>query len=298
MRVNGGYMQFQNQHGITLLEMILVLAIAASLMTLGVRVYNQFQFQANEQKIMGNVNQLFLALEGFYFANCRQALDVNSNPQSPGRLDPAVIDGSGIKENIILDVNTDIITPQFIPAANWQPNNPLLDNTPSNQGYNIQFNRVLVNNSDPSMSVYACTGATPPAYCDATNGAVLSATDNPPSAQSHAVTWVVQVAVKLSDNLTSAQWVQIQNDLSATCISSASGSGVAACTTSPSAGGYLVWTRTPSYFSQHISSDYWTATPYVKEFNMQYTNDGMATLSGVTNETQNWYNPLNYLCGG
>lgn len=292
------YMQSNDQKGITLLEIMLVLAIAASIMTLGVRVYYQFQFQTNEQKIMSTVNQLFLGLEGFYYANCRRALSANNTPQSPGRLDPAVIDTPTTTGNVILDVNTDLITPQFIPAASWQPNNPLLDNTLSNQGYFIQFNRVLAGNSDPPMSVSACTGSSPPPSCDVTSGAVLSSTSSRPSAQSYAVTWVVQVAVKLSDSLTTDQWVQIRNDLSATCISSASGSGVVPCPAATSAEGYLVWTRTPSYFNQHITSDYWTATPYVKEFNMQYTNDGMATLSGVTNEAQNWYNPSYYLCGG
>jgi len=294
------------QQGVTLLETILAITIGVTLMTLGVRFYEQFQFQTNEQKIAANVNQLFLALEGFYYANCRQAKDVNSNAQSPGGLDPGVIDTPAIKDNVFLSVTSDLIGPQFISSASWQPNNPLLDNTPTpDQGYYIQFNRVLTSGADPVMNVTACTGSTAPPSCDTTNIATLAST-NKPSGQSQAVTWVIQVAVKLADTLTPAQWVQIQNDLSATCVSSPSGSGVAACTTSPGAAGYLVWTRTPSAssFSQNVPSDYWTATPYVKEFNMQYTNDSMGTLSGVTNETQSstslktWNNALYYLCGG
>lgn len=299
-------MRYAFQLGVSLLEMMLVLTIGITFVTMGIRFYNQFQFQTNEQKIAANVSQLFLALEGFYYANCRQALDINSNPQSSGSLDPAVTDTPSPRSNVILSVTGNLVgTGLFISPSNWQPNNPLLDNKPlPDQGYYVQFNRVLVSGNDPAMSVYACTGSTASPSCDVTSGAIL-ASSNLPSAQSHAVMWVAQVAVKLSPTLTSTQWTQIQNDLSAACVSTAAGGGVAACTPTPAAGGYLVWSRTPSSsFNQNVPSDYWTTIPYVKEFNMQYTNDSMATLNGVQNETQNsttlkkWYDPLYYLCGG
>ena len=287
------------QQGMSLLELMLVLTIGVAFVLMGIRTYDMFQFQANEQKIAANVNQLFVGLAGFYAANCRQALDVNSNPQSAGALDPNV---SNVN-TVVLSVSGDLIGTNFVSSSSWQPNNPLLDNTPSpDKGYYVQFNRVLISGADPAMSASMCTGNTVSSSCNATNGLVIS-TSNAPSSQSHAVTWVAQVGVKLATNLTTAQWTQIQNDLSAACISSAAGSGIAQCTPTPAAGGYLVWTRVPSaYFDRYMTSDYWTSMPYVKEFNMQYTNDGMATLSGVTNETtsgaKTWYNPLYYLCGG
>ncbi len=147
------------------------------------------------------------------------------------------------------------------------------------------------------MSVYACTGTTASPSCDVTSGAALTS-GTAPSAQSRVITWVVQVAVKLSPSLTDRQWREMKSDLHADCVSSASGTGVAACSTSPAMNGYLVWTRPPSTYNPNITSDYWPSIPYVKQFNRQYTNDPMATLSGVTNEAQTWYNPYNYLCGG
>jgi hypothetical protein len=106
------------------------------------------------------------------------------------------------------------------------------------------------------------------------------------------------VSVKLAASLTPAQLNQIARDLSADCISTPAGGGIAPCKPVPTASGYLVWTRMPSAYNSDYTSEYWTSLPYVKQFNMQYTNDGMAALSNVKNETQNWYNPLYYLCGG
>ncbi|HSW93090.1 MAG TPA: type II secretion system protein [Gammaproteobacteria bacterium] len=290
--------------GITLLEIMLVLVIAVSLLLLSVRVYKQFQFQANEKKIAASVNQVFQALSSYYFANCRMALDADSNPQSTGKLDPLVRDASGITRTFVLSLETALVTPGFL--RGWQPNNPLVDNTAANRGYFIQFNRLLSGATDPVMTVFACTGpssSTSSSACDTVSGAVLQAGEGP-TLQSHVVLWTAQVAVKLSTTLTPVQWVQIKNDLNADCISSASGNGVATCASQAGQAGYLVWTRMPSAYNPTVTSDYWAILPSVKQFNMQYTNDGMAALSGVSNETRDpttgkdWYNSLNYLCGG
>lgn len=289
----------KRQYGVTLLETMLALAIAISLVVFGLRVYYQFSMQAQEQKIGANVNQLFQALKGFYDANCRQSLDSNSTAQSSGKLDPAS-SGSSIPQTFPLSIVTDLQTPGFL--TGWQPLNYLVDNTQTEKGYYAQFNRITTAQSnDPVMSIYACSGSSKPPSCDVTNGNVLQSTSSP-SLQSHVVTWVAQVAVKLSNSLTPQQWIQIKNDLNADCISTTTSSDK--CTSNPTTTGYLIWKRAPSAYNENISSVYWTATPYVKQFNMQYTNDGMATLSGVKDETRdstalkNWYNPLNYLCGG
>ncbi|HSW70178.1 MAG TPA: type II secretion system protein [Gammaproteobacteria bacterium] len=287
--------QLYSVRGITLLEIMLVLAIAISLFAFSLKVYEQFKFQADEQKILANVNQLFQGLEGMYYASCRRVLDTDSTIQSNGMLDPIVADSGGSSK--VLSVRKDLITPGFISSASWQPNNPLLDNTTTEQGYFIQFNRVQPGGTDPVMSVFTCTGFGSPPMCDTRGEAVLSSS-SPPSAQSRVVLWTAQVAVKLNDSLTNTQWTQLKNDMNADCISTLSGDIITPCTSSPSQSGYLVWTRMPSAYHPNITSDYWTSTPYVKQFNQQYTNDPMATLSGVTDEAGNWYNPFNYLCGG
>lgn len=290
--------------GVTLLEIMLVIVVAVSVLLLSIRIYKQFQFQANEKKIAANVNQVFQALYSYYSANCRMSLDSDSNQQSTGKLDPLVRDRSGITRTFVVSLETALLTPGFL--TGWQPNNPLVDNTAANKGYFIQFNRVLSGSTDPVMTVFACTGpssSTSTSSCDTVGGAVLKEGSGPTS-QSHVVIWAAQVAVKLSPSLTPAQWTQIKNDLKADCVSSASESGIATCASQAGAAGYLVWMRMPSAYNPNITSDSWTVMPMVKQFNMQYTNDGMAALSGIKDETRDpttgkdWYNSLNYLCGG
>jgi type II secretory pathway pseudopilin PulG len=296
----------KDQTGITLLEMMLVLAIIASAFVFGLRLLTQFQFQVRESQLNASVNQLFNAAAGFYSANCRRALDSNGNDQSPGELDPVKTDSSGvIKPTLVLSVTSQLLTPGYLPSS-WHPNNLLVDNKATEQGYYVQFNRVTAADGDnPSAGVVACTG-NPSSPCENSVRLSLDPTqtggnypNRNPSSRGNAVTWVVQVGVKLSESLTNAQWTQIKNDLNAQCISTGSGNEVVPCTSAPAANGYLVWTRHPSSYIDQVTSNQWVSDPYVKDFKMQYTNDGMGALTGVKDQTGKvWYDTLSYLCNG
>lgn len=301
--------ELSDQKGVTLLEFMLVMAIMVSIFVLGIRLYSQLAFQQRENQLLASVNQLFKAAQGYYYFNCRQQLDAQSNAQSPGALDPAVI---GTRGTVYLDVDNDLVKPGFI-SSKWQPNSPLLNPASSSTpfvSYFVQFNRVQNNNADPTMGVTACSayGASPnTSNCTETSGLSLDSSQtgspypNPnPSATSSSVTWVVQVGVQLSPSLSTMQKTQIKNDLNAQCFTTKSGNGLTPCPTSPSPNptDYIIWTRHPSYFINDITSDYWTSDPYVKQFKMQYTNDGTGALSGVTKDAPTWYNANNYLCGG
>ncbi len=303
----------RSQKGISLLELMLVLAIMASVVVFGLRVFSQFRYQVDEKRIFANVDQLFLAMNNFYRANCRQTLDKNGNSLSPGRLDPKVVDPTGLG-TISLNIQTDLVTPGFL--TNWRPLNPLLDNSPTpDQGYYVQYIRVTQGptSQDPTANAFACVGSTNPPSCDKTSGAPIDPSQpmdqtKPtvvnPAVQSHDVRWLAQVAVKLSAKLTSAQRTQIMQDLSAQCISSLAGSQVLPCTPTPAADVYIVWVRGVYNVSPEIMSEYWIMDPVLKQFVNQYTNDPMAGLSGVKNETtdsstgKKWYDAQNYLCGG
>ena len=304
---------YKIQKGVTLLELMLVLVIATAFLGFGIRLYYQYQVQLNETKILFNVNQLFQAMSNFYRVNCRQALDTSGIPQSSGSLDPTVTDVGGTLLKIFpLEVGNDLVTPGFI--SGWHPLNILLDNTPKpDQGYFVQFNRVIDANTtkDATLGVYACTGSTNPPSCDATGGAFVDSTKNPPATQSAVVTYMAQVAVKISTKLNAGQLKQYMSDMGAQCYSTLSGTQVLPCPTIPkkpptsSKNAYLVWERSVSYYaSDDIQSTYWLSQPYLNQFKKQYTNDPMAGLSGVTNETldssskKSWYNAQNYLCGG
>jgi prepilin-type N-terminal cleavage/methylation domain-containing protein len=294
------------QKGVSLLEMILVLAILSAVAVAALRFFAQRQYQMNETKILANVNQLFQATSHFYYANCRRALDTNGNIQSEGRLDPTVTDSSGIATTLAINIQNDLLTPGYILTGDWHPANPLVDNSADNKGYYVQFNRVTEGGNDPTTGISVCSAYDLTPSCHSTSGAPLDPTQSPPNptVRSHAVTWVIQVAVKLSSTLTEAQWTQIKNDLDAQCISSLTSNTVAPCSAGPDKKGYLVWQRTISYLRANTSSDYWVSMPYVKQFQDQYTNDPMGGYVGVTNETLNstsgksWYNAQNYLCGG
>lgn len=302
-------MERRKQAGVSLIELMLVLAIMVSIMVLGIRFYSQYRLQASKTVLAAKVDQLFQAMKFYYQANCRQALDNNAVAQSPGTLDPTVI---GNNLTLALNITNNLVTPGFI--SDWQPLNVLVDNSAEpDQGYYVQFNRYQVANQDPTMNVVACTGndrapnsaAGTPSRCEGvagTNvvgGAILQP---PPGGQSKVMVWLAQVAIKLAST-EEKDWQQAMLDLNAKCISSLSDKKVAPCETNPSAEGYLVWERPIFYYTPNVATGYDLFNNSVREFNMQYTNDGMATLSGVQTETgtppaSSWYNPLNYLCGG
>lgn len=293
-----------DQKGVSLIEMMLAFVILTTFIFFGIRLFSQYQFQVNESKVLANVDQLFQAMNNFYRAQCRQALDENGTAQSSGRLDPVVVDASGsVKMTIKLKVQDDLITPGFISQTSWNPDNFIIDNTATpDDGYYIQFDRVTKSNKSPTMSVYACVGSSIPTACDSTGGAPLDGSQYS-NANSVVAVWVSQVAIKFNSNITDIQRKQIMNDLNAQCISNSATTDIASCDSTNTTGDYLIWQRPVSYYTPY-SSTYGMSMPYLKQFNMQYTNDPMAGLSGVTNETLNstttksWYNAQNYLCGG
>lgn len=77
------------QQGFTLLEMLLVLAIAASLITVSVRFYRQYQQRVLLMQVKANVSTLYQALQQYYFATGCDATFL-------GSLTPAI---SGLPKN-------------------------------------------------------------------------------------------------------------------------------------------------------------------------------------------------------
>lgn len=61
--------------GITLLELLLVLVIIASIILFSLRQYQPFELDAEVQRVRANVDYLFQAGAGYYQANCMHNLD-------------------------------------------------------------------------------------------------------------------------------------------------------------------------------------------------------------------------------
>ncbi len=297
-------MRFKREKGVSLLELMLVFAIIASMAVFGLRLYSQYRFQLQESQLLANINQLFQAANNFYWANCRLTLDESGASASTGLLDPTMISANTYN----LSLTNNLILKGFLDSQSWKPLNPLVDTPAPNKdkNYYVQFNRVIdpVTTTDPTMNAKACVGSTNPPSCDVTKGAALDPSQTPGALSSVSVKWNVQVAVKLSTKLTKAQWTQIKNDLGAQCISSLSLTSVLPCVPTPAENGFVVWQRSISYLNPDISSDLWISEHNLRQFANQYTNDPMAGLSGVSKETyissqaKNWYNAQNYLCGG
>jgi len=297
--------------GFTLLEVMLVLVIGAGMLVLGFRMYNQYQLIVQAQQVSARVEQLMMVMRGFYQANCRQTLDASGNSLSPGLLDPKVIANGttlALTINSGTPAGTDLFTLGFLSNGNWYPLSPLVNNAAAGQGYSLQFNRVQPSGTDPAMSVYACAGNQTdpitgdnlgPTGCNVTAAsyAQLVSSGTTATLQSSVVFWEAEVSVLLQN---SAQVFALQGLLNATCVTTSSTAtcetgAITPAGTEPAL--YLVFEQPASLLTQDISTSFWMSSPVIKQFNMQYTNDGMGSLSGVTSSTS-WYNTQNYLCGG
>ena len=74
-------MSVKQQTGVSLLELLLVLAIASSIALLGIRMYQRYQVDQDAERLLYTVNTLFLGMSRYYQANCRsgpipQAIDI------------------------------------------------------------------------------------------------------------------------------------------------------------------------------------------------------------------------------
>lgn len=287
--------------GFTLIETIMLLAIGATFIVMALSVYQQWKQYTNTQYLSANVEQLFTAMRNYYQANCRQHRDAYGNTVSEGTLDPTSSLGSATKLALTVNnpstptANNDLTVTGFLSSTNWHPRNPLVDNAATDDGYYIQFNRIQNSNTDPTTSVFACPGdSTGPTTCTASTPRQLtSSATSVPTLQSRVVFWTAQVAVKVLNN-TFDNVNALRAILGADCIVA---DPTKTCSTGANtSGSYLVWERPAAMLTQNTTSPLWMSLPRTKQFNMQYTNDGMSALSGVSSSSTS-YNIQNYLCG-
>jgi prepilin-type N-terminal cleavage/methylation domain-containing protein len=59
--------------GVTLLEVMLVIAIAGSILAMGISQYQSMQRDSNVRQVQANVDTLFNAMAYWYKANCGRA---------------------------------------------------------------------------------------------------------------------------------------------------------------------------------------------------------------------------------
>lgn len=268
--------------------MLLVMAIAASIILFSLTQYASFQRDANIQQVQYNVNTIFKALSMFYKAECYGSYNVASDPPlTAGKLNPKSSPSNPFKVNIPTDLVSRGFFTETNPANPTQviPLNPLVDDAGENtNGYVAQFNLY-------TSSRTICAGGT------------TAANAYPPNCPNSTATnvgtiymWKPQVAVKLKDEETAGQYLRL---LDGDCLSTASGGTVARCNSYPGTGDYVVWERLPSFASISSidsQSDFWVMNPMAQQFTDMYRAYSNVYLTGSTGSTPN--GTQYYLCGG
>jgi len=265
----------KKQSGMTLLEIMLVLAIIASIIVLSFTQYQSLKIDQNAQQLLANVEYLIQGAKSYYQANCRGLFNPNNfNNQSGNYASYRNYDGGGSFGALnpaasptspkALNITTDLLTP----GSNLN-------------AYVVQLN---LSSNASTRTVSAC--CTPGLTSPLTYPAQIITQDKVP-------VWQIQVAVKILDT---SQIQMYRKLLVADCISDLAGSTVTPCSLSGGGGtgSYLVFTRLPSANSTASMSNQSPLAPsmaVLKEFNNLYTNDPMYDLSNPSNIEY-------YLCGG
>lgn len=301
--------------GFTLIETILVVAVAGGLVMLGLQAYQQPNTQAQFNALQYNVDLLFQAMRAYHASNCRGTYNASQaiTAGTAGTLNPA----SGVDTTVPFPISN-IATglgpvsgggPGYLPKWPLPPNifigaDPV--NNPSFPVYVVQFNPDTVS----QISYNACTAlayaGTPPNTLACTSNNPItpsSAPASPSTGQAAVLIWRAQVAAQVyNPGVTPAQYqVLVQTyayQTGADCVSSWNGTYVKPCSTNPVApvtNAYLVWERLPSYASSGMTSTFWQSVPLLKQFNLQYEHDQMYEFNvGYTGAST----PQYYLCGG
>lgn len=270
--------------GMTLLEIMLVLAIAASMILMGIQLYQSSETEKNYFVLKTNVDLLFQAMKGYYQTECDLYFSENGSVGSKGALtfNPANAPIPPAFASISFDVTT---VNRYI-ASTWpRYTSVVYDNSSEAASYFAQFNPLTGTNK----KTYACWyfGSGSP-VCDPAS--TLSS--------SNIVLWQAQIAVKMKDPAKTTYYVgiagadcavdTIPSDAPVNCATGGVTMGVSA--------NYMVWQRLPSFSSPNIRSPNWISNPVVKEFKLQYTHDPMYELYNPSATLPDMYQY--YYCGG
>jgi len=275
-----------SQTGVTILEVMLVMAIGASILFFSIQQYLTYRKDADAVVVESNVDAIFQAMSAYYRINCYGPSNTDGSlggtGNNGGTLNPKQF--SGI--NKLLNMNTDLITPALL-NGNGIIINPLIDaagaTSTAFKGYVAQFNK-----TQPSLQRQVCengTGTTPtpgrPTPIPTCSTALVNTGE--------IVIWKAQVAAKLNDTTNASTYL---NFLGADCLSSPGAGGIINPCSSNTPGAYVVWERLPSAVNPGAASPYWESMPTVTQFTLMYRT---APILNLTNQFQ--ADSQTYLCG-
>lgn len=241
---------FATQTGITLTELLLVLAIGGIVLTLSLRQYYLLREDAYVLQVQANVDALFQAAAHYYQANCAKG----------GQLDPEIATSS-VKA---IDTFNDLIQPGYLPS-NFPAPNPIVYSAGAGYGYIVQFNKYTA----PRYQA-VCSN---PSTCDT----------EVPLQIGTIVFWKIQVSVLLQPTQPE-KWPVYLGYLSGNCLSSGTGPNgtVERCDKVPAPyGDYVAFERLPSYPTSNwgTQSTFWLTNPLLKQFNQMYTTNPITDLT-------------------
>jgi hypothetical protein len=265
----------QHSAGITLLEAMLVLAIAASIILAGLNVYRTYETDKEYFILKTNVDLLFVAMKNYYQQECNLYFDKSGTIIETGKL----VFTPGNYASVAFDVST---ANQYL-SVGWPRMTSLTSRVPTN-AYLAQFNP----NVTGIKNAYVCFKPGNTVICDAPL----------PILSSNIILWQSQIAVRMNDPKKASYYVA---KAGADCaVNSIPTNGPVNCATSgiPIGGqaSYLVWQRMPSFSSSNVSTPHWMRNPVLKIFKLQYTHDPMYELSNPNASPAEVYK--SYLCGG
>jgi prepilin-type N-terminal cleavage/methylation domain-containing protein len=278
----------KSAQGMTLLEILLVLAIASSIIVVSIKSIQQFKLKQNLKLIQGQVDTLFQAASLYYQANCRGTYDTS------GRFTPGILAPTAVADIATTPValSQDMLLTDPNKAGVHYLTQALVNN-PAVSAYTVQLNPVRM-----PRTTYTYMNSNMSAT-DANKTVVdarMANTINVGNA-ANIIIYQIQVSASLIDPTIVATQALA---LGATCTSTAGNGGtVEPCSTAVQATSntYISWVRLPSFAMHENASSLWTTIQAHKLANQQYTNDQMYELSKL-NTPQTLLNAQYYLCGG
>lgn len=260
----------KSQLGVSLLEVMLVLAIGGAILFLSIQQYQSYRRDADMIQVQANVNAIFQAMGAYYRSQCYGTTDPTAtiNPTTFGALNPE--GGVSLSSSFPVNIQTALIDGGYL-TSSALPLSPLVNASGAGtRGYVAQFNPQTVD-----RKVCQDTACTPANM--ATVGTI--------------VIWKAQVAVQLQNPGEQKQYLNL---LAGDCLSSSSGTTVTPCTSGGGSGNFVVWQRLPSAANTNVKSDYWVTIPTVNQFKQMYTTIPVTQLIDATGSGS--YTQY-YLCG-
>ncbi|OGT41417.1 MAG: hypothetical protein A3F42_02005 [Gammaproteobacteria bacterium RIFCSPHIGHO2_12_FULL_37_34] len=237
---------FKQESGATLLEIMLVLAIAAALIVMALRQYQVMQMDAYIRQARYNIDTLFQAAAKYYQVNCDKTTG-SDGTEKMGTLNPLTTSAT-IYPVWNSTSGGSLATEHYL--IETLPSNPIVDT------YAVQFVR-----HDADRTFQTITGSKK-------IGTI--------------VIWNIQVTVGLRDTSKANLYLGL---LRGDCLSTSINPTGSCFVGAQASGTFIVFERLPSFALAQNETTYWLAKPLVKQFKQMYTTYPIQYLLNTSGQT-------------